>query len=79
MIPARDEAGSIRETVEGVTRTLAREHIDYEVIVVDDASNDATGDVVVELGRDNERIRYARSPYPRGFGLPFEADSSFHR
>ncbi|MEK6277284.1 MAG: glycosyltransferase family 2 protein [Actinomycetota bacterium] len=73
VIPAQDEAGSIRQTVEGVTAALEREGIEHEVVVVDDHSRDATAEVVERIGADNPRVRCHRSPYERGFGLAVRA------
>lgn len=73
LIPARDEAGSIVETIEGAVTVLEREGIDYEVLVVDDGSKDATRELVEEAGERNPRIRCETSPYPGGFGLTVRA------
>ena len=40
LIPARNEEGSILETIEGAVTVLQREGIDYEILVVDDGSTD---------------------------------------
>ena len=40
VIPAHNEAGAIGATVESIATRLAAEQIDYEVLVVDDASSD---------------------------------------
>lgn len=73
VIPAHNEAGSIARTVDGIARTLGRESIDYEVLVVDDASADGTSAVVAELAADNNRVHCYRSHYSRGFGLAVRA------
>ena len=52
---------------------LARESIDYEVLVVDDASTDSTASVVGALCDANPRVRYHRSHNPRGFGFAVRA------
>jgi dolichol-phosphate mannosyltransferase len=69
VIPAYDEAASIVSTVRGITAELRREGIDYEVLVVDDSSHDATRERVASLGRGDGRVRCIRSAYPRGFGF----------
>jgi len=43
--------------------------IEYEVLVVDDASSDATAAIVESLAERNLAVRCLRSRYPRGFGL----------
>jgi len=42
VIPAHNEAGSIAQTVRGVTAALRRAAIDYAVLVIDDSSTDGT-------------------------------------
>lgn len=73
VIPAHDEAGSIGPTVEAIAGALEREGIDYEVLVVDDASTDGTAAAVDRLGAGNERARCLRSHHGRGFGLAVRA------
>jgi dolichol-phosphate mannosyltransferase len=68
VIPAHNEAASIRQTVESVAARLDAERIDYEVLVVDDASGDGTGTVVRALAAGNPRVRCERSILPPGFG-----------
>ena len=52
---------------------LEREQIDYEVIVVNDDSEDTTEAVVNAIGADNPRVRCHRSHYERGFGMAIRA------
>ena len=73
VIPAHNEAASLADTVQRVGAELVREQIDYEIVVVDDASVDATAEVVDELRRSNERVRYHLSHNPRGFGYAVRA------
>ncbi|HET9198536.1 MAG TPA: glycosyltransferase family 2 protein [Solirubrobacterales bacterium] len=73
VIPAQNEEGSVAATVEGVAAALDREGIDYEVIVVNDDSEDATEAVVAALGDANPRIRVHRSHLERGFGNAIRA------
>ena len=68
IVPAHDEAGSIRATVMSIAETLDLAGIEYEVIVVDDASTDGTGDVVRGVAAENPRVRFHVSHHPRGFG-----------
>jgi dolichol-phosphate mannosyltransferase len=68
VIPAHNELESITETVTSTATELDHAGIDYEIVVVDDASGDGTPDAVRAVARDNPRIRLVRSPLPPGFG-----------
>jgi len=54
IVPARDEARAIEEAVRS---HLAQDYPDFEVIVVDDQSTDATGPILDALGRTQPRLR----------------------
>jgi dolichol-phosphate mannosyltransferase len=73
VIPAQNEEGSVAKTVAGVAAVLDREEIDYEVVVVDDDSEDATAAVVAAMGERNPRILVHRSHNERGFGNAIRA------
>jgi dolichol-phosphate mannosyltransferase len=73
VIPAQDEEESIVPTVKGVVDVLAREEIDYEVLVIDDGSRDRTRDVVDAIGASDPRVRCHPSHYERGFGFAVRA------
>jgi dolichol-phosphate mannosyltransferase len=73
VMPAQNEAGSVGATVEGLVAVLEREDIDYEIVVVDDGSEDATGDVVREIAAANQRVRCHPSHYEKGFGTAIRA------
>jgi dolichol-phosphate mannosyltransferase len=73
VMPAQNEEGSVAKTVEGVTAVLEREGVDYEVVVVNDDSEDSTEAVVEAIGATNPRVRCHRSHYERGFGMAIRA------
>jgi dolichol-phosphate mannosyltransferase len=79
IVPAHDEAGCIRDTVTGIAATLERERLDYELLVVDDASTDDTAAIVRSLAAENPRIRYHLSHNPRGFGFAVRAGLDLFR
>jgi dolichol-phosphate mannosyltransferase len=68
VIPAHNEAESIAETVETTVAALEHAAIEHEIVVIDDASNDGTADVVHELSARCPTVRCVRSPLPPGFG-----------
>ena len=73
VIPARNEAESIEATLLEITSNLDRKGIDYEIIVVDDASSDGTAAVVEGIGAANRRVRVLRSHFSNGFGFAVRA------
>ncbi|HEV2814795.1 MAG TPA: glycosyltransferase family 2 protein [Solirubrobacteraceae bacterium] len=73
VIPAHDEAEVIAPTVGAVAAALDAAGRDYEIVVVDDASLDGTGEIVAGLAEQNPRIRLLRSHYPGGYGYAVRA------
>jgi dolichol-phosphate mannosyltransferase len=69
VIPAHNEEGSVAPTVEGIVERLEREAIDYDVLVVNDASRDRTKAIVDAIGAANPRVRCLTSYHPPGFGF----------
>ena len=51
VIPAHNEVESIGDTLETTVAEWKRAGIDYEILVIDDASGDGTADVVNDRGR----------------------------
>ncbi len=70
VVPARDEERSIERCVRSL---LTQEWLDFEVIVVDDRSTDATPDILARLAREDARVRVVRgAPLPAGWiGKPW--------
>lgn len=58
LIPARNEALSIRASVEAA---LASVGVEFEVIVLDDDSEDETANIVNEIARNNPHLRLVRA------------------
>jgi dolichol-phosphate mannosyltransferase len=72
-MPAQNEEGSVGATVEGLVAALEGAGIEYEVIVVNDDSDDSTEAVVATIGAENPSVRVHRSHYERGFGMAIRA------
>lgn len=68
IIPARNEAENLPPTVTALADGLDRRAIDYEILIVDDHSTDATAAVAKELERRNPRCRLVENLLEPGFG-----------
>jgi dolichol-phosphate mannosyltransferase len=73
VMPARDEEGSIVETISEIVARLRAERIVYEIIVVDDGSRDGTRDCVLALGCADAGIRLVDNEVRHGFGMAVRA------
>jgi dolichol-phosphate mannosyltransferase len=68
VIPARNEAANIGETLDKLCQRLAQEGICYELIVVDDGSTDATRQEVEARCGKNLGIRLVCNTGKHGYG-----------
>ena len=68
VIPARNEAKNIGETIDRLTERLKKENIGYELIAVDDGSNDSTADEIEKRSRLDPCVRLIRNAGKHGFG-----------
>jgi dolichol-phosphate mannosyltransferase len=68
VIPARNEAANIRATIDGIRERLARERIEYEIVVVDDGSGDATAAEVQARAAVDPGVRLVVNNGNHGFG-----------
>jgi dolichol-phosphate mannosyltransferase len=68
VIPARNEAGNIGPTLDNLRQCLAQAGIPYEVVVVDDGSDDATPDEVQRRVAVDPGVRLVRNTGRHGFG-----------
>ena len=73
VIPARNEEGSIIETLDGITSTLTREGVPREIVVVDDASTDATASLILAYSERDPSVRLVRNTGRNGFGMAIRA------
>jgi dolichol-phosphate mannosyltransferase len=69
VIPAHNEAEVVEPTLRALIEHLGPQGIDYEIVVVDDASSDGTGDVVRAVAEAEPRVRVVRNDGPDGFGF----------
>jgi dolichol-phosphate mannosyltransferase len=68
ILPAYNEAAGIAEAVAEADDALARFAGDYEILVVDDGSRDATAVMVAEAMEGRPRVRLLRHAGNRGYG-----------
>lgn len=68
VLPAHNEAAAIASTVGSVLGTLAGWLSDFEVIVVNDGSQDRTGAILDDLAAENPRLRVIHHALNQGYG-----------
>ena len=68
VIPARDEEGSVEQTVTELAETLSAGDIPYEIVVVDDGSTDGTAGRVRRLIERCGGVRLVTNFGQHGFG-----------
>lgn len=68
VIPAYNEESDIGPTVMEMAAVFDRNHLDYEILVVNDGSTDSTADRLDELQRQIPRLRFVTNPGPHGYG-----------
>ncbi len=80
IIPAHNEETGIAETCIKIIREFSKRAItDYEVLVVNDNSSDATEQILQELSFKYPTIRYVNNPPPNGYGLAVRCGLEHYR
>lgn len=69
VIPAHNEEGSIESAVKAISDKLSEASIAYEIIVVNDSSQDRTETILIRLHEQDHRIRLVNNAPPNGFGF----------
>src|SRR4051812_26101471 len=68
VVPAYNEEAVIAPPLRALIAHLDREQIDYEILVVTDASRDGTEAVLFELETTSRHLRHVTNPGPHGYG-----------
>lgn len=66
--PCFNEEGNIENTVKNAVRVLQKLKLEYEIIIVDDGSEDATLKIASNLAKDNPKIHLIHHPENLGYG-----------
>ena len=74
-LPAYNDSGTIASLVITSLKTAARLTPDFEVIIVNDGSADATAEIADELARTYPQVRVVHHEKNRGYGGALRTDS----
>ncbi len=66
--PCYNEQDNINRTVEGALGVLEELGADFEIIIVDDGSSDATGQIADEIAGRDSRVKVVHHPTNLGYG-----------
>jgi dolichol-phosphate mannosyltransferase len=72
IIPALNEEAVVRGVVEQVLAEVEGKVREYEVILINDGSTDATGEVLEQLARERRKIRVLHNPGNIGLGASYK-------
>ena len=68
IIPSRNESENIEACITEIVEKLNKNHIEYEILVIDDGSTDDTVDILNRLKIKHPSIRYIKNKADNGFG-----------
>lgn len=71
IVPAYNEEGNLRGTIEGVLRCIEGRFRDYEILIFDDFSTDGTGPIADDLSAQNPKVRAIHNEKNMGFGYNY--------
>jgi len=69
VIPAHNEEGEVRPTVNRLHERLQQENIEHEILVINDHSTDGTEGALKEMIGEGDYFRYLNNRYSPGFGM----------
>jgi dolichol-phosphate mannosyltransferase len=72
IVPALNEQAVVEKVVQGIVEQAARGFADYEVILVDDGSSDATGRIMDGFATANPKVRVLHNERNIGLGASFQ-------
>ena len=69
LIPAHNEEGNIRPTVEALYQELTASKIDHEIVVINDNSTDNTEEILLSMLQSIPTLQYHNNTPPNGYGF----------
>ena len=72
-LPCYNEQDNVRRTVENAVTVLEKIKADYEIIIVNDGSSDATGSIAEQIAAQNNRVKAVHHPTNRGYGAALQS------
>ena len=71
--PCYNEQDNVARTVEEALAVLKELNADFEVIIVDDGSSDATGQIADRIASQNDRVKVVQHPTNLGYGAALKS------
>lgn len=68
-IPAYNEEATLREVVTGISDYLKRRDVEYEILLLNDASSDKTLEIMRELSEQNPEVKYFGFSHRQRLGI----------
>lgn len=68
IVPVYNEEENLENAISQLDSILKKECADYEIIIVDSASTDKTGDIAQRLVKRYKKVKNIRQPVRKGFG-----------
>ncbi len=74
VLPFYNEAAGAEQTVTALAAACAAANVDWHLVLVDNGSRDATGELLARLAAAEPRLRVVTVPVNRGYGHGIRAD-----
>ena len=68
IIPARNEADNLKECISEISKELTYHSIDFEILIIDDGSEDKSVDVIKVINQSNSSVKCIKNYGENGFG-----------